>query len=410
MNEGHSALLTLALLKQQLRGRSLMDATAEDVHAVRSQCVFTTHTPVPAGHDQFPPELVRQVLGEEFCHGLSKTKACPSGQLNMTQLALYGARYVNGVAMQHGTVSRGLFPEYPIRAITNGVHAVRWTSKPFAHLFDRHIPEWRRDNLYLRYAIGIPLNEIAEAHAEAKRDLLAEILRRTGCQLDPEALTVGFGRRAAVYKRGDFIFSDLERLRTIDHRIGPVQFVFGGKAHPRDEDGQAAIRRIVAAGKALNGHIPVVYLEDYDWTLAQLLVSGSDLWLNTPRRPQEASGTSGMKAALNGVPSLSVLDGWWVEGCIEGATGWAIGESAEVAESDAEEIASMYLKLEQKIVPLYYGRRSAFTEVMRHAISINGSFFNAQRMVSQYMSNAYFAAESLAAYSSGAAPVPGGLL
>ena len=392
MNEGHSALLTLGLLKQRIGGRRLSEATADDVHAVRAQCVFTTHTPVPAGHDQFTRELTRQVLGEDFCQGLAQTKACPSG-LNMTQLGLYSARYVNGVAMQHGATSRGLYPDYPIRAITNGVHAVRWTRKPFADLYDRHIPEWRRDNLYLRYAIGIPLNEIAAAHADAKRELLGEIFRRTGKNLDPEALTVGFGRRAAVYKRGDFIFSDLERLKAMDQRIGPLQFVFAGKAHPRDEGGQATIRKIVAAARELGERIPVVYLEDFDWALAHLLVAGSDLWLNTPRRPQEASGTSGMKAALNGVPSLSVLDGWWIEGCIEGATGWAIGESAELEESEQAEATSMYSKLEQKILPMFYGRRSAYTEAMRNAIAINGSFFNAQRMISQYVSNAYFAAQ-----------------
>ena len=394
MNEGHSALLTLALLKQHLNGRHLEESTIEDVHAVRDKCVFTTHTPVPAGHDQFSPDLVRRVLGPEFCAGLARTHACPDGQLNMTQLALYGSRYINGVAMQHGEVSRGMFPTYPVRAITNGVHAVRWTSPAFAALFDRQIPEWRRDNLYLRYAIGIGLEEILSAHREAKQALFAEVERRTGKKLDTSVLTIGFARRAATYKRADLVFTDLERLKAIDRNVGQIQLIFGGKAHPKDEGGKNVIQHVYAAARALDGVVPVIYLEDFDCALARLVCSGSDLWLNTPERPHEASGTSGMKAALNGVPSLSVLDGWWVEGCLEGATGWSIGESDEPPDTASSEAASLYAKLEHVIVPMYYGRINAYAKVMRNAIAINGSFFNVQRMVSQYYANAYFPAES----------------
>lgn len=390
MNEGHSALLTLALLEQRLNGRPLISATPADLDVIRNKCVFTTHTPVPAGHDQFARDLVARVIGPECAAAFEHTRACLGGVLNMTYLALFGSHYVNGVAMEHGLVSRSMFPDYPIHAITNGVHAHTWVTSPIGELFDKHIPEWRRDNLYLRYVIGVPLEEIRTAHQQAKQRLFAEIEKRTGVRLDPGVMTIGFARRAATYKRSGLLFSNLERLRTIDDRIGPLQIVYGGKAHPADEGGKAMIRRVFEAGEALKGAIPVVYLEDFDWNVAPLLYAGVDLWLNTPKRPEEASGTSGMKAALNGVPSLSVLDGWWIEGCLEGITGWAIGEGTETPENERAEITSMYDKLERVIVPLFYGRPTAYAKVMRNAIAINGSFFNTQRMLLQYVANAYF--------------------
>ncbi len=389
MNEGHASLLAIALMEQRMGVRTLHDVTVEDVRAVRHRCVFTTHTPVPAGHDQFPMSLVRQVLGEERAAALERTKAASGGILNMTYLALFAARYINGVAMHHGEVSRGLFPDYPVRAITNGVHATTWVTPPIACVLDKHMPEWRRDNLYLRYAVGIPVDQIQDAHAKAKAALIAEVRRRTSVELSDTAFTIGFARRATGYKRADLVFSNLERLLRMDRQIGPIQLVFGGKAHPHDEGGRTVIRRIFDAAKNLGGAVPVVYLEDFDWQLAPLLYSGVDLWLNTPRRPHEASGTSGMKAALNGVPSLSVLDGWWLEGCFEGVTGWAIGH-AEIAGTEQQESASLYDKLEQTILPMFYGRPTAYADVMRSAIAVNGSFFNSQRMLSQYQANAYF--------------------
>lgn len=391
LNEGHAALLALALMENRLGAAGLRTATPEDVHHVREKCVFTTHTPVPAGHDQFSLDLVRRVLGEDRATALERTRACCNGgTVNMTYLALYASRYINGVAMHHGDVSRGMFPEYPIRAITNGVHAGTWVSPAFAKLYDRHIPDWRRDNLYLRYAVGIPVREVAEAHDEAKRALLGLVKQRTGVELAERAFTIGFARRAATYKRGDLVFRELEQLRSIGAKLGPVQFVFGGKAHPQDEGGKAVIRRIHEAARQLEGAIAVVYVPGFDWNSAPYFYAGADLWLNTPQRPQEASGTSGMKAALNGVPSLSVLDGWWLEGCFEGVTGWSIGRD-EIAETEREEVASLYGKLEQDILPMYYGRPSAYAEVMRSTIAINGSFFNSQRMMQQYLANAYAA-------------------
>ncbi|HKS95396.1 MAG TPA: alpha-glucan family phosphorylase [Terriglobia bacterium] len=391
MNEGHSSLLTLALLEEQLQLRNTQTATDADINAVRRQCIFTTHTPVPAGHDKFPPELARQVLGERRSQLLERTGCCRDGMLNMTFLALRFSHYINGVALRHEEVSRDMFPVYPIHAITNGVHAVTWTSAPFQELYDRHIPEWRRDNAYLRYAVGVHTDDIQQAHARAKAALLDEVKRRSGVALDASVLTLGFARRAAAYKRADLLFSDRERLRAIAQSAGSLQIIYAGKAHPADQAGKDLIRRVVEAGAQLNNDIRFVYLENYDWALARLLTSGVDLWLNTPQRPQEASGTSGMKAALNGVPSLSILDGWWIEGCFEGITGWAIGHDATIREGDARaDATSLYEKLERQIVPLFYQHREAYAEIMRSAIAVNGSFFNTQRMLAQYETNAYF--------------------
>ena len=388
MNEGHSALLTVALLQERLGSGNLREAASADLDAVRSKCVFTTHTPVPAAFDQFPLDLAARVLGSEVVAILGRTKCCPPEKLNMTFLALRCSRYINGVAMRHGELSQSMFPNYPIHSITNGVHAATWTSGAFQELFDRHIPEWRHDNLYLRYAIGIDLREIQEAHRKAKAELLQEIQGTTGVSLSESVATLGFARRAAEYKRADLLFADLNRLRSIRRNAGPFQIVFGGKAHPQDEAGKAVIRRVFEAASALRDSIPIVYIPDYDIRWARLFTSGVDLWLNTPHRPLEASGTSGMKAALNGVPSLSVRNGWWVEGHFEGVTGWSIGYD-EDPEEHAVELASLYEKLEHTVLPMFYSEPQAYAQIMRSAIAVNGSFFNTQRMVSQYLLNAY---------------------
>jgi starch phosphorylase len=390
MNEGHAALLALGLLERRLGKADLGSATEEDLEAIRSQCIFTTHTPVPAGHDHFSRALMQQVLGAERMQVLEVTRCCPEGTLNMTYLALRFSRYINGVAMHHGEISQEMFPLYPIRAITNGVHAGTWTAPAFRELYDRHIPEWRRDNLYLRYARGISLEEIRQAHAAAKRALLQEIQSKTQVEMDEKVFTIGFARRAATYKRPELLFANGDRLRRMSKEFGPLQVVFGGKAHPQDTSGKELIRHLTEMAGNLKDAIRFVYVQDYDMRWAQLITSGADLWLNTPERPQEASGTSGMKAALNGVPSLSVLDGWWIEGHAEGATGWAIGAESDQPEELSDETASLYDKLEQTILPMFYGQPSRFTEVMRSTISLNGSFFNSQRMISQYVANAYF--------------------
>ena len=394
MNEGHSALVALALLEEQTWGHSLHAVDIADVDAVRRRCVFTTHTPVLAGHDSFPLALVREVLGDERTNFLVAAECCPDGVLNMTRLALNFSRYVNGVSMRHEEISRNMFSGYPIDSVTNGVHALTWTSPPFRHLYDHYIPEWRRDNLYLRHAIRIPLEEIRRAHAQAKQELLTEVERRTGVCLDPAAMTLGFARRVTSYKRADLLFHDLERLKRIARQVGPLQVIYAGKAHPRDEGGKALIRRVFQAAAALKGVVPVVYLEDYGIALGKYLCSGVDLWLNTPQKPQEASGTSGMKAALNAVPSFSILDGWWIEGHIEGVTGWSIGEGWQSEGRLESEAVSLYDKLESVILPMYYQRPDEFASVMCSTIAFNGSYFNAQRMMTQYMQNAYLRASS----------------
>jgi starch phosphorylase len=287
-----------------------------------------------------------------------------------------------------------MFPEVPIEAITNGVHAGTWTSPPFQQLFDRYIPSWREDNYSLRGALGLPAEEVWAAHLIAKHDLLETVRKKTGLKFDPEVFTIGFARRATGYKRADLILADLDRLREIAKNAGHFQIIYAGKAHPNDGGGKDIIRRIFQAKKALRKTVPVVFLDDYNLDLGGKITSGVDLWLNTPQFPLEASGTSGMKSALNGVPSLSILDGWWVEGHIEGVTGWCIGESrrtvAGTAPADNKaEAESLYAKLEGVILPMYYNDRAKFLEVMQHAIAINGSFFNTQRMVQQYITDAY---------------------
>jgi starch phosphorylase len=388
MNEGHSAFITVALLEEQIGSHARQGVSETDVQAVRQQCVFTTHTPVPAGHDRFDSALIRRVLGERRAALLDQLRLMNNG-LNMTELAFRLSHYANGVSLRHGQVSRAMFPGYDIAAITNGVHAAAWTSAPFGGLYDRLIPEWRQDNCYLRYAIGMPLHEICEAHMHAKKDLLQQVRWLTGIQLDPSVFTVGFARRATAYKRADLLFTDVERLKHIARSVGSLQLVYAGKAHPRDEAGKAIIRRIFEAAAALANDVRVVYLENYDMALGKLICSGVDVWLNTPLRPQEASGTSGMKAALNGVPSFSVLDGWWIEGHVEGVTGWSIDGTNGTDNDSAAEVSSLYNKLEQVILPLFYKDRDGFAEVMRSAIAINGSFFNTQRMMFQYIRNAY---------------------
>lgn len=386
MNEGHSALLTIGLLNQARGDRPPSDEAFE---AVRRRCVFTTHTPVPAGHDKFAFDLVREVLGEPLSSVIEHLPCCGGESLNMTYLGLFFSRYVNGVARRHGEVAQGMYPGYEVASITNGVHAGTWVSPPFAALYDREVPGWRKDNSYLRRVLDVHLDHILEAHAQSKRELLAEVERRMGVALDPAVMTIGFARRAATYKRADLIFSDLDELRAITREAGPLQFVYAGKAHPHDEPGKELIRRVFEARDHLGDNIPIVYLEGHDMRLGMLLCAGVDLWLNNPQKPLEASGTSGMKASLNGIPSFSVLDGWWPEGWVEGVTGWSIGNGADYESDTAEELSSLYSKLRYVIMPLFYGSPAAYARVMRSTIGLNGSYFTAQRMVQQYHWNAY---------------------
>jgi len=392
MNEGHASLLVVELLDEESgkAGRNMI--THADVEAVKKKCVFTTHTPVPAGHDQFPMDLVQSVLGRREVYDM-KDVFCCEGRLNMTYLGFNLSHYINGVAKRHGEISRLMFARYTIDSITNGVHAATWTAKPFRELYDHHIPGWEQDNFSLRYALNIPRQELWQAHTAAKKRLLERVTQDADLRLDANIFTIGFARRAAAYKRADLLFQDIPRLREIAARAGPVQLIYAGKAHPQDQGGKEIIQRIFGFKEQLNHDVKMAYLENYDLELGQLITSGVDLWLNTPEPPLEASGTSGMKAALNGVPSLSVLDGWWIEGHIEGVTGWSIGENGRGADNNndrSEDAAALYDKLERTVLPSFYKNRDEFIDVMRHAIALNGSFFNTQRMIQQYVLNAYF--------------------
>lgn len=393
MNEGHAALLVVELGYEEMHRRGLDQVTREVAQAVKPLCVFTTHTPVPAGHDQFPLRLVAELI---TCYGKAFNERvaefCLDDRLNMTYLALDNSHYVNGVAKKHGEVSRQMFTQYKVDSITNGVHAGFWASPPMQALFDRHITAWRQDNASLRYALGIPRQELWAAHQAAKEALIRLVNARVGTELFGNVFTIGFARRATPYKRPDLLFHDLSRLLALHHAAGPIQVIYAGKAHPRDGGGKDLIRRVFDHAAALRGKLDVVYLEDHDMALARQMVAGVDLWLNTPLPPLEASGTSGMKAAVNGVPQLSVLDGWWLEGCIEDVTGWAIsnGHANAAGEDRAGDAQALYNKLESTILPLYYGDRERYIDVMKHAIALNASFFNTERMVDQYVRKAYF--------------------
>lgn len=388
MNEGHSALLGLELMRRYTHSAEHLrpGEALYDLPRVRDLCSFTTHTPVEAGHDRFPYNLVERVLDNGFDIETIKRLAGEES-LNMTRLALNLSEYVNGVAKKHAEVSNAMFPGYKVHAITNGVHPYIWAAEGFRQLYDHYVPSWCHEpQLLMRADCCIPDTAILEAHAQAKQHLIDKVQSLTGISLKSDVPIFGFARRMAAYKRPDLLFSDLDRLQAIA-RIYPFQIVLAGKAHPNDESGKRMIEQLYAHARALADTIPVVYLPDYDLALAQTLTAGVDVWLNTPLPPLEASGTSGMKAAFNGVPNLSVLDGWWIEGCIEGVTGWAIGDAAGMADGDAR---VLYDKLEQVVLPLYYGRSDGgWLKVMKGAISKNASYFNSHRMMLRYATEAY---------------------
>jgi len=393
MNDGHASLLVLELLDEEASKNGGRPITHDDVEAVRRKCVFTTHTPVPAARDQFPKELVERVLGEYRAMSDIKDLVFCGDVLDMTFLGFNLSHFINGVAKKHSEVTRLMFAGYLIDAITNGVHAATWVAEPFHELYDRHIRGWRLDNFSLRYALSIPKAEVWKAHNQVKKRLLQYLNRETNVGMDVGVLTIGFARRMATYKRADLLFTDPERLKGIASKAGPFQLVYAGKAHPQDQAGKELIQRIFRIKDALAKNIKMVYLENYDLELGKMITAGVDVWLNTPQPPLEASGTSGMKAALNGVPSLSVLDGWWIEGCIEGVTGWSIGENergTEEAGNRSKDASSLYDKLEQVVIPLFYHNRDRFIDVMLHSIALNGSFFNTHRMIQQYVLKAYF--------------------
>lgn len=438
VNEGHSAFLTLELLREYVRdGHS----AAEAMQRVRQQVIFTTHTPVPAGHDVFPHHLMERYfhgyweqlgVGRDGFFQLGEHPEHPGAGFNMTALALRLSGHRNAVSREHGRVSRKMWrclwpdlPEdqVPIRSVTNGIHVPTWVASEMNHLYSKYLgPDWadRSDDPAIWHrVIEIPDHELWAVRQTLKRKLMSFIRERaragwmqgtltpeqvlaSGTLLDPEALTIGFARRFATYKRATLLFHSVPRLKHIlQDRWRPVQIIFAGKAHPADEPGRHFIHQVYSFCKdhGLGGHI--AFIEDYDMHMAKFLVQGVDVWLNTPRPPLEASGTSGQKAALNGVPHLSVLDGWWNEG-YDGANGWAITGSAEMPDmqaQDAHDAEELYRILEQDVVPLYYmrdrdGIPRGWMQIVKDAIRTVVPRFCTRRMVKEYMEQMYIPAAS----------------
>jgi len=389
LNEGHAALLTLHLLRY-------FRQPAEDVgpgespyeHAeVRERCIFTTHTPVDAAFDNFPYPLVQRLL-DDYIELDEIKRFAGEDSLNMTRLALRLSGRINGVSERHAETTSRIFPGYRVRAITNGVHAQTWTHASFARLYQAAFQHWAHEPESLARADQLSDQSIWNAHQEAKRDLLAQIKAESPVPLRPDLPLIGFARRMTQYKRPDLLFVDMARLAAIA-RQRPFQVVFAGIAHPRDTPGQQLIEGINRHIRQIAETIPVIFLPNYDIGIAAQLVSGVDIWLNTPLPPMEASGTSGMKAALNGVLNLSVLDGWWVEACIEGVTGWSIGNGDSRSGTHAGDADDLYGKLEQVVLPLYYDDRPRWIWMMKQTISKIGSYFNSTRMMRRYATEAY---------------------
>ena len=382
INEGHASFLALELLQKN----------AMNAEKVRELCVFTTHTPVESGHDKFNYDLVKEILDGYIDMNVLKNFG-GNDNLNMTLLALNLSNYVNGVAKQHQEVSQRMFAGYEIHAVTNGIHSYTWTGESFRKLYDIYLPGWANEpELLARVVDGIPHEEIWRAHKEQKKVLIDYVNELTHVGMDYDTFTIGFARRATEYKRAYLLFSDLERLRKISKK-GKLQLIFAGKAHPKDTQGKKLIEQLFSYANELKPDIKMVYLENYDISMATKLVGGVDVWLNTPLKPLEASGTSGMKAAHNGVLNFSVLDGWWVEGWIEGITGWSIGpqpdECLEAQECSQKEIADLYNKLEYVIIPLFYNRRDDWVRMMKKTVGKIAYYFNSHRMMRRYVTEAY---------------------
>ncbi|HUE62221.1 MAG TPA: alpha-glucan family phosphorylase [Chthoniobacterales bacterium] len=436
MNEGHSAFLALERIRRKVVEKKLEFYSALQI--VASANIFTTHTPVPAGNDSFPREMMREYFGDfakelgipfDELFSFGQTRVDRSDPFSMTILALRMSRHSNGVSKLHGEVSRSLWRdvwngvpvhEVPITSVTNGIHTKTWMAPEFSALYRKYLGEWEEhitEPDFWRGVIDIPDAQLWETHQQLKHRLVEfvrervrirrerigdspEAIRDVNRILDPEVLTIGFARRFATYKRGALLFSDKERLkRLLNDTTRPVQFIFAGKAHPRDEGGRALIQEVYRFSREAGFENRVVFLEDYDSYIARRLVQGVDLWLNNPLRPMEASGTSGMKCAPNGGINLSVLDGWWHEG-FNGNNGWAI--AAEISDGTVEfqsavDANSLYQLLENQIIPLYYAKPDgklplAWLQLMRESIRSVTPVFNTHRMVKEYTERLYIPA------------------
>jgi len=383
LNEGHGSFSILELYNE-LGG---------NLEEVKKKVVFTTHTPVPAGHDRFDEQLVKKVFENRFPPELRKI-ADDHGNLNMTFLGMNASRYKNAVSKKHGEVSKSMFPKNDIDYITNGVHLPFWVSKPIRKIFDRKWPNWKANPKRLQNAIEIDDLELFDAHIENKFNLLNYQKGHSYNLLDEELITFGFARRFATYKRAVLIFHDIDRLGKLCQ--GKAQFIFAGKAHPKDTMGKDYIKKIYESGEYLydNYRVKVVLMENYNMDLAHMLISGVDVWLNTPERYREASGTSGMKAALNGVLNCSILDGWWLEGYkMNPMAGWAIGpndsnpDDPGVSNDWKIDSNAFYEILEKEIIPNYMNHDEWLFR-SKNAIAL-ASFFNSHRMVEEYAQKAW---------------------
>ena len=375
LNEGHC---TFALLEMLGKGW-----TREQL---AKRVLFTTHTPVPAGHDRFEWEAVEEVLGD-LLPADAKQLVIDAGdpeegrRISMSHLAVALSGPVNAVSNLNAWVASSMFADQHIAPITNGVHHITWTSPMMADLFDKQLPGWREDPTKLAHAGKIPTEDLAGARDVARKVLRELVQTSTGVKLDKSRLTIGFARRFATYKRANLVFSDLERLREIG--ADKIQFVFSGKAHPRDEGGKALIKSIFDSAKDLENEIPVAFLEDYSMATGLAMTGGVDIWLNNPIRPMEASGTSGMKAAMNGVPNCSILDGWWPEGCEHGVNGWAIG-GADDERDDVRDAKNVLDVIENEVLPAWNEGDEKWCEIMRASIATSARFTGA-RMISDYL-------------------------
>ena len=383
LNEGHAGFLTLELMREM---------GYYDPDKIREQVVFTTHTPVPAGHDYFEYSLIDHVFPDEAKSTLHRMLPDVPG-VSMTELGLRYSRYVNGVAKKHAEVSNAMFKMETVDWITNGIHPATWISSGMRKLYNKNIPGWEEDPGRLVQALTIPREDLWAAHQASKLRLFARIMETNGVQLDPDVLTLGFARRAATYKRADLLFSDMARFRKVAGNR-KVQFVFAGKSHPNDNGGKALLQKIRRVARELESEIPIVFIDNYNMEIASLLTQGVDVWLNTPIRPREASGTSGMKCAMNGIMNFSILDGWWIEGWIEDVTGWSIGPVPDEKDMGANydeslDAVDLYDKLEKKIIPTYYDDHDRWVSMMQHTIALDASFFNTHRVVREYASKAY---------------------
>ena len=380
MNEGHSSFLAVELMHKH----------NQDAEKVKELCIFTTHTPVEAGHDRFNYELIQDTLPTIDLALLKKYGG--QERLNMTRLALNLSNYINGVAKRHQEISSKMFTGYEIHAITNGVHSYTWTGEHYRKLFDKYLPGWAIEPELLAKVDLIPDGEIWNAHQQQKQTLLDFTNQTSNTNLDPEIFTLGFARRATEYKRATLLFTNLDRLRTIN-KTNKFQAIFAGKAHPRDEGGKHLIEQIYSYAQQLRIDLNIAYIENYDMDIAAKMIGGVDVWLNTPLRPMEASGTSGMKAAHNGVMNFSVLDGWWIEGWIENLTGWAIGPHPKETIDDSacftKEIEDLYNKLEYIILPTFYNQRDEWIQLMKNSIGKIAYYFNSHRMMRRYVTDAY---------------------